>query len=114
MFHPWIGLTALVGAIILVVLTLLTEVLTREPTRAATALCRASRNALAEASRRNAEVLTAMGMAGRIAARWSDANRKYMASQRRASDVAGGLRRDLEGAAHDAAVGACSRSAPSW
>ena len=46
---------------------------------------------LAEASRRNAEVLTAMGMTSRIAALWGDANTKYLASQRRASDVAGGF-----------------------
>ena len=32
-----------------------------------------------------------MGMTGRIAALWSEANSKYMASQRRASDVAGGF-----------------------
>ena len=32
-----------------------------------------------------------MGMASRIAARWGEANRKYMAIQREASDVAGGL-----------------------
>src|SRR6516162_1897331 len=33
--HPWLGYTALGGAIILVALTLLTEVLTRRPTKAA-------------------------------------------------------------------------------
>ena len=32
-----------------------------------------------------------MGMASRIAARWGDANRQYMETQREASDVAGGL-----------------------
>jgi ATP-binding cassette subfamily C protein len=50
-----------------------------------------TRQSLTEASRRNAEVLTAMGMTGRVAALWSDANSKYLASQRRASDVAGGF-----------------------
>ncbi|HZD90534.1 MAG TPA: type I secretion system permease/ATPase, partial [Pseudolabrys sp.] len=49
------------------------------------------RNGLADSSRRNAEALTAMGMAGRVAARWNDANRAYMHSQRRASDIGGGL-----------------------
>ena len=46
---------------------------------------------LAEASRRNAEALIAMGMASRIAARWGKANRQYMHSQREASDLGGGL-----------------------
>jgi ATP-binding cassette subfamily C protein PrsD len=89
-FHPYIGLAALTGAIILGVLTYLTETMTREPTKAATGFA-ITRNVLAETSRRNAEAITAMGMAGRIGALWADANQKYMASQRRASDVAGGF-----------------------
>ncbi len=90
LFHPYIGLAALLGAIILGVLTYLTEVKTREPTKEATGFATA-RNALAEASRRNAEALTAMGMTTAIAAAWDEANRKYRASQQRASDVAGGF-----------------------
>src|SRR5260370_17323952 len=89
-FHPWIGLTALGGGIVLVVLTLLPELLTRRPTAEA-ALLAATRNGLAEASRRNAEALVAMGMVGRMAARWAEANRKYMGSHRRVSDVGGGF-----------------------
>ena len=89
-FHPLIGVTALAGAIILIVLTLVTEILMRAPTKAATEAA-VARNGLAEASRRNAEALISMGMAGRIAARWSDANRQYMRSQQEASDLGGGL-----------------------
>jgi len=89
-FHPLIGLTALAGAIILIALTLMTEVLMRAPTKTATEAA-IVRNGLAEASRRNAEALVAMGMAGRIAARWSKANRQYMHSQQEASDLGGGL-----------------------
>jgi len=90
LFHPLIGLTALVGAVILSIITMLTETNTREPTRAATQFA-AARMALAESSRRNAEVLTAMGMTRRLAAHWSEANTKYLVNQRRASDVAGGF-----------------------
>ncbi len=89
-FHPLIGLTALGGAIVLISLTFATEILTRKPTRE-TVTHALSRNGLAEVSYRNAEALIAMGMIGRMAARWGQANRKYMASQRDASDVAGGL-----------------------
>jgi len=89
-FHPLIGLTALGGAIILVVLTLLTEILMRAPTMAATEAA-VVRNGLAEASRRNAEAVVAMGMAGHLAAQWGEANRRYMDNQRQASDVGGGL-----------------------
>ena len=71
-----IGLTALVGAIILVGLTVATEYLSREPAREATGLA-ARRNDLAAASRRNAEVV-AMGMSGRLTRRWSEANENIL------------------------------------
>jgi len=89
-FHVLIGVTALVGAVILVTLTLITEHLTRVPAREALGLA-ARRNDLAAASRRNAEVLVAMGMAGRLTRRWAEANEKYLAGNQRASDVASGL-----------------------
>ncbi len=89
-FHTYIGLTALVGAIILVTITVITELTTRRPTRSATQFA-AARSALLEASRRNAEAITAMGMVGRIAARWNDLNRRYIEANQRASDIGGGL-----------------------
>ena len=89
-FHVMIGLTALVGAIILVTLTVVTEFMSRAPAREAMGLA-ARRNDLAATSRRNAEVLVAMGMAGRLTRRWSEANQNYLAGNQRASDVAGGL-----------------------
>jgi ATP-binding cassette subfamily C protein len=89
-FHWLIGLTALVGAIILVTLTVVTEYMSRSPAREAMGLA-ARRNDLAASSRRNAEVLVAMGMSGRLTRRWSEANEKYLSGNQRASDVAGGL-----------------------
>jgi PrtD family type I secretion system ABC transporter len=89
-FHTLIGVTALVGAIILVALTIITEYMSREPAREAMGLA-ARRNDIAASSRRNAEVLVSMGMSGRLTKRWSEANEKYLAGNQRASDVAGGL-----------------------
>src|SRR6202051_3195784 len=89
-FHVMIGLTALIGAVILISLTIVTEFLSRTPAREAMGLA-ARRNDLAATSRRNAEVLVAMGMAGRLGKRWSEANQNYLAGNQRASDVAGGL-----------------------
>jgi len=89
-FHPLIGVTALGGAIILTVVTLITEYVTRRSIKESTGLA-ITRNALADTSRRNAEALLAMGMLGGIARRWHEANQKYLESQRRVSDVAGGL-----------------------
>ena len=73
-----------------------------------------ARNTLAEASRRNAEALAAMGMVGRIAGRWNEANREYRRQQAPGERRRRRLRRDLEGAAHAAAVGDARRSAPIW
>jgi ATP-binding cassette, subfamily C, type I secretion system permease/ATPase len=89
-FHVMIGLTALVGAFFLVGLTLITEYMSRQPAREAMTLA-ARRNDLAAASRRNAEVLVAMGMAERLNRRWNEANEKYLAGNQNASDVSGGL-----------------------
>jgi ATP-binding cassette subfamily C protein len=49
------------------------------------------RQRLAETSRRNAELLTSLGMTHRYGERWAKINNRYMESNQRASDVAGGL-----------------------
>lgn len=90
LLHFWIGVAASAGAAVLVGLTLLTEYLTRDATARATRFG-AKRNALAEASRRNAEVLQSMGMTPHVAQIWNDASGKLLDSQQRASDVTGGL-----------------------
>ena len=95
-FHVWIGVAALVGAIIIVAITVMTEFMTREPQKVTTELA-GRRQAMAEASRRNAEVLQAMGMGPQVAAIWTEVNNKYLDSQQRSSDVSGGFRRDVEG-----------------
>jgi ATP-binding cassette subfamily C protein len=89
-FHPLIGIAATVGGLLLVFITLLTEALTRRPARAA-ALHGAQRQILSEASRRNAEVVQAMGMAHGLAQVWGEANASLRAASRRAADISGGL-----------------------
>jgi PrtD family type I secretion system ABC transporter len=89
-FHFWIGMTAAVGAFILVMLTLLTEWLVLNPTRTTAQLAQ-SRTSMIEASRRNSEALVAMGMLPHLMARWIKVNADYLASNRRASDAAGGF-----------------------
>lgn len=90
LFHFWIGVTALVGSLVLVVLALLTEFRVRQPTKEAARFAM-TRTALAAAGRRNAEVLRAMGMARQVGNRWSETNRDYLAANERASDIASGL-----------------------
>nr|WP_234902469.1 type I secretion system permease/ATPase [Agrobacterium larrymoorei] len=90
LFHFWIGMTALVGAIVLVALTLLTNAMSQKPIRD-TITHNMTRNALLEGSRRNAEVVQSMGMGRRIASRWSITNSDYLAANRVMGDVTGVL-----------------------
>ena len=89
LFHPLIGVAALLGLAVLGALTFLTDTASKGPTQAATGHGM-RRNGLAEAGRRNAEVLTAMGMQQRLAARWALANHDYRAAHQTVSDVGGG------------------------
>ena len=69
LFHFWIGVTALIGGLLLISITVLTEMRTRGPAKASAQLA-VSRSALASEGRRNAEVLQAMGMRRQAAQRW--------------------------------------------
>ena len=90
LFHPWLGITATVGALLLVVITAVTEFKLRRPALEL-AMLGSRRNSLAEASRRNSEVLHAMGMIGRFAAVWRDYTHQYLAAHQRSADITGGL-----------------------
>lgn len=90
MFHVLLGVTALVGAIVLVLLTVYAERLTRKPVTSGTQTG-IIRNGLTTTGNRNAEVIAALGMGGRMAKRWEEANRDYLAEQRSVSDIAGGF-----------------------
>lgn len=90
LLHSWIGITASVGAAGLIALTLLTEALTRRHARLAAELGSA-RQSLAEASRRNAEVLRAMGFGPNLARMWGQLHGRYLTSQSKASDIGGGF-----------------------
>lgn len=90
LFHIWIGVTALAGALILIALTMLTEVRSRQPAKEAAKLA-AERINLAEATKRNSEAVLAMGFGHFIGERWTELNRKYLANHVAASTVTGGL-----------------------
>jgi ATP-binding cassette subfamily C protein len=90
LLHPLLGITAALGALALVGFAVLTELRSRGPAEASSRIA-ASRQALAEAARRNAEVIQALGLGGRMTARWRDQNEELLASQRRALGVTSGL-----------------------
>lgn len=90
LFHPLIGLVALGGSILLVLVALTGEALTRKPASRNAGLS-ARRFALAEAGRRNAEALAAMGMTPSFRARWLEVNDAELSAQTRSADIAGGF-----------------------
>ena len=89
LFHPVIGLVAVGGGLILTLLTYLTNRGTQAPARKASE-AGSQRNAFAQASQRNAEVVQAMGMSGRMTALWERRNAVYREENRRTSDIGNG------------------------
>jgi PrtD family type I secretion system ABC transporter len=89
-FHPWIGVAVLVGALLLCLLTLLTEVMTRMPTSRLVAIAGA-RHSIAETALHNAVVVHALGLRGRMADRWAHEGAAFLDAQQRLADVSGGF-----------------------
>ena len=90
LLHPWLGLLATFGAVVLVLLTVLTEIKSREPAQAS-ARNTVARHTFLEAVRRNTEVIHASGLGRNILGRWDKLNEKHLAAQLEASDVTGSL-----------------------
>lgn len=90
MFHWILGVTAVVGTVALVCMTILTELMTGNTMKKVTA-AGGQRSAIADASRRNSEVLNAMGMGERLGARYRKLSGSFIDNQTLVSDVAGGL-----------------------
>ena len=86
--HPVLGWFSLVGAIILVILTLATEALTQKPLKAANTAAIKSTN-FATNSLANDEVIEAMGMMPNLRKRWRRKHDEHLILQAQASDRAG-------------------------
>lgn len=90
MFHAYLGLVALIGAILVVLLTILTEAFSRCPLSMASGRAQ-ERDSFAELSRRNGETIVALGMGERMAQRWRLIDHQVSSNQRRASDITQGF-----------------------
>ena len=86
LFHIWIGVTALAGALVLVGLTILTERMSRDPAKEAAKII-SERMALAEATRRNSEAVLAMGFGHMLGRKWDEINIRYLDNHLRLSSV---------------------------
>lgn len=86
MLHPVLGIFTTCGALLLIAMAWLTEKRTQTPSIDA-ARTSASRNNFADAARRNSEVIRAMGLGGRMQARWQKLNEAFVDSQLSLSDA---------------------------
>ena len=86
LFHPAIGVVATCGAAAIVAMTLLTEYQSRSAARVSTEGI-VQRQLVADALRENADVIRALGMTDRWAARWSLTNEHYIHHSTRLADV---------------------------
>lgn len=85
LFHPWLGMLALLGGIALFLLAIINELATRKPLAAASEQY-IKESDFASHNLRNAEVLEAMGMTEKLRQRWSALHRNVLAFQGLASD----------------------------
>ena len=88
--HPWIGILAIVGGLVIIALTLLTERRSRGPMANLTK-SGGERQGIADTSRRNAEAVRALGMRGFLSDRFATANERHVQDALRASDAAAGI-----------------------
>jgi PrtD family type I secretion system ABC transporter len=86
LIHPWLGLVATSGGIVLFAMTLQTERASRAPARLA-AQEAGMRSVMVEAGRHCSETIVAMGMTKVLAQRWAEVNNRYIKAVGRMSDV---------------------------
>ena len=87
LFNPWLGLFALVGALLLIALAVINEMVSKKPLAEASKLSIMS-GTLASTNLRNAEVIEALGMLPNLKRRWFGLHQRFLNSQRIASERA--------------------------
>lgn len=85
-FHPWVGLIGLLSMIVLVLITLLNERLTQQLQNQSEAAYAEAGNTIAKTFR-NGEVITSMGMLGRLRQRWQEKNSQALIMQSEATRI---------------------------
>ncbi len=88
MFNPILGVFALCGTVILIVLAYINEKISHKPLAEANSMAIASTN-IASNNLRNAEVIEAMGMLPNLQSRWYKLHRRFLNLQAEASEKAG-------------------------
>ena len=88
MFHPLLGWTAVGGAVVLIVIALFNQLLSRKSQARAGAYGQAA-GSIADQIRTEAEMVQAMGMRGAAFDRWQHARGEALSQQLTAADVSG-------------------------
>jgi PrtD family type I secretion system ABC transporter len=91
--HPWLGWATVAGIVVLTILTIATEWMSREPTRQAM-IAQSVRNQFAENMQRGAEVMRALGMEKALWARWN-ATQDILVGHTRDASHKGGILSNL-------------------
>jgi ATP-binding cassette subfamily C protein len=89
LIHPWLGLVALVGALLMIAVTIMTELTSRAATRASMQDAEL-RGAMLEADRHNSESALAMGMTQALTRRWVRQNERFIDGVSRSTDKISG------------------------
>lgn len=88
LFHPWLGVVALVGTLAIFILAILNEMVTRKPIAEAHGSARQASD-LAVSALVHAELLQSLGMERAMRTRWSEARRALLRGQSLANDRSG-------------------------
>ncbi|MEP2707924.1 MAG: type I secretion system permease/ATPase [Roseibium sp.] len=88
LFHPLLGIVGAAGAVIILVLILLNEFMSRAPVAESNREA-ASRSANMEIGQRNSEAIAAMGMQSALSGNWTARNKDYLATLMRSTDRTG-------------------------
>ncbi|XWN33339.1 MAG: type I secretion system permease/ATPase [Devosia sp.] len=86
--HLWLGLVGILGGVVLVTIAIITDVAVRKATRAQ-AEHATRRGRIAEAGRRNADLIRAMGMNDNLSNTWQSLNDNYLGASARAANTVG-------------------------
>ena len=88
LFHPWLGFLAMGGGAVLVIITILNQLLSRQPVlKANTAAHRA--NLMSEQIRNESELIQSMGMRGAAFRRWRVARDASLSESVTSNDIGG-------------------------
>ena len=88
--HPWLGMTAIAGAAVLLLVAVATEIFSRQPLKDATKFQRESQMIMSSALK-NTDVVKAMGMAPALKSRWAALSRSASQQQTKAGERSAAL-----------------------